>query len=492
MTAPIDRRRPAGRLLAIVLALVLPAMPANADAYDDLVRTMKNPKISFGHDIDTEDKVWDFSKAVLESFKLGSANQEAMRQAVLAGVDYWSDLRKTQAAGKEPSAADFNRYVVKTMFEKVRGRDWRVISKTIIGSPAAAEIIKDAGVDVTEAIATSAPEGKLREVLEAATIASIDQICKPCAVARTAAVLAAIEGRKLRAAFEDERTRATYEAWKASGEPGQLPQGLLGGNAAYAAAREAINKALAEQGIKPLSEDDLEKAMLAKFAAWQRGEAVDRARAELLEKAKGAWQALKAADRGMFGTSDAEQVKAFGPAFIEAYEYLKRLCGDRPLPPNLIADAVALAVLKADPTRSIADWRNQVRDLASGYGWKDPFPGDPTTVGKRVRDRMSRLSHAKMEAVFDTLGIRKDYRIAYYSCLCSYVPHGMGVSFIYAPEGGKPCVSVGGFGTWHEGFPSVGTAHQMCSEAVRITPKVGAAETNLHDYVAGKITGKAY
>ncbi len=477
---------------SVLLAASILAMPglALADAFDDQVSALGRAKASFGHDIDAEGKVADFVKDGLDAFKIPHAGAQRLKKILAYGWDYKEAARKGQAAGKDPQLADFNRFFIKSMLNSVSPKEYARVQKMLGDSPAAAKILKNAGINVTEAVSGTLPAGAAREVIEAAAVAAIDQLCPACAVARTGAVLAITEGQKLRAVFEDDRTRALYEAWKQG--DGQLPQGLRGGDAAFVAARRAIEEARAAAGQPgAVSDAEIEKAVLARFESWRRGEAVGTARAAILAKARPDYDRLDPAQRRLFGTDEAAQAAGFARGFLDAFDALKEAMGDRPAPPNMIQEAVFLALTRADPTLTMADWRSRLRQIARAHGWPDPYPLDPTGVRERVSRRLKQLNHHKMEAVFDAIGVDGTVRKNWYGCLCSQVPHGVGVGFIYAPANGKPCLSVGGFGTWSEPFPTLETAYDACFEAVRVAPASGVAPVPFDDYLAGRLTGTA-
>lgn len=477
---------------AVLAAVLLMASSATAyaDAFDEQVTRLGQAKASFGHDIDAEGKVADFVKAGVGAFEIPNAGVERLKKIMVNGYDYWAAAKSGQQAGKDPQLGDFNKFFIKSMLDSASPKELVRLKKLLSGNATAAKVIKEAGIDVAEAAAGAMTSGGARDVFEAAAVAAIDSLCPTCAVGRTAAVLAMNEGKKMQAMFEDERTRALYEAWKLG--DGQLPQGLRGGDAVYAAARRAISEARAAAGQpEEITDQELDQAILARFDSWRRGEALGKVRADLLAKAKPEYTKLDDAQRHLFGGTDKEQVVGFSAGFFDAYDTLKKMMGDRPAPPNLIQDAVFIAVTRADPNLTIADWRNRLRQIARSHGWPDPFPYDPTGVRERVSRRLKKLNHFKMQAVFDTIGVPQAVRENLYSCLCSQVPHGAGVGFMYAPTNGKPCVSVGGFGTWSEGFPSNETAYDACFETVRVPLSTGADPSPFDEYLSGRITGHA-
>lgn len=472
-------------------ALVLIASPlAMADAFDDEVTRLGQAKASFGHDIDAEGKVADFVKAGLGAFEIPNTSAERLKKIMVNGYDYWTTARKGKEAGQDPQLSDFNRFFIKSMLDSVSPKEL-VRLKTMLGTNAsAAKALKDAGIDVTEAVAGALPDGQARDVIEAAAIAAIDSLCPTCAVGRTAAVLALNEGRKLRAVFEDDRTRALYEAWKRG--DGQLPQGLRGGDAVYVAARRAIEDARAAAGqTGEVSEAEVERTILAKFDSWRRGEAVGKARAEVLVRARPDYDKLDESQRRLFGADPKAQAAGFAKEFLDAWDTLKLAMGNRPAPPSLVQDAVFLALTRADPMLTMADWRNRLRQIARSHGWPDPLPLDPTGTRERVTRRLKQLNHYKMEAVFDAIGVPAAVREGLYGCLCSQVPHGVGVGFIYAPFNGKPCQSVGGLGTWSEAFPTVETAYDACFDVVRVPTAIGKEPVPFDEYLSGRLTGTA-
>lgn len=479
-----------GLRAAFAACLLMASFPALADAFDDEVARLGQAKASFGHDIDAEGKVADFVKDGLDAFKIPHAGAQRLKKILVYGWDYKQAARKGQAAGKDPQLSDFNRFFIKSMLNSVSPKEFARVQKMLGDSPAATKVLKNAGISVTEAVSGTLPTGAAREVIEAAAIAAIDQLCPACAVARTGAVLAITEGQKLRAVFEDDRTRALYEAWKQG--DGQLPQGLRGGDAAFVAARRAIEEARAAAGQPgDVSDAEVEKSVLARFESWRRGEAVGKTRADMLARAKPDYDRLDDSQRRLFGTDAKAQAAGFAKEFLDAWDTLKQAMGDRPAPPNLVQDAVFLALTRADPSLTMADWRDRLRQIARSHGWPDPFPLDPTGVRERVSRRLKQLNHYKMEAVFDTIGVPDAVRKNLYGCLCSQVPHGVGVGFIYAPSNGKPCLSVGGFGTWSEAFPTVETAYDACFEAVRVPPAAGKEPVPFDEYLSGRLTGKA-
>nr|WP_295468953.1 hypothetical protein [Mesorhizobium sp.] len=475
---------------AFAAFFLMASLPAFADAFDDEVARLGQAKASFGHDIDAEGKVADFVKAGLGAFEIPHAGAERLKKIMVNGYDYWTAARAGKEAGQDPQLSDFNKFFIKSMLDSVSPKELVRLKRMLGTNAAAAKAIKDAGIDVTDAVAGALPDGQARDVIEAAAIAAIDSLCPTCAVGRTAAVIALNEGRKLRAVFEDDRTRALYEAWKQG--DGQLPQGLRGGDAVYVAARRAIEEARAAAGQEgEVSEADVERAILARFDSWRRGEAVGRTRAEMLARAKPDYDRLDDGQRRLFGPDPKAQAAGFAKEFLDAWDTLKQVMGDRPAPPSLVQDAVFLALTRADPSLTMADWRNRLRQIARSHGWPDPFPLDPTGVRERVSRRLKQLNHYKMEAVFDTIGVPDAVRKNLYGCLCSQVPHGVGVGFIYAPSNGKPCLSVGGFGTWSEAFPTLEIAYDACFEAVRVPPATGKEPVPFDEYLSGRLTGKA-
>lgn len=478
------------RALTVLLVLAPLSGAAMADAFDDEIARRASVKASFGHDVDAEGKVADFVKAGLGAFEIPHGGAERLKKIMVNGYDYWASARAGQQAGKDPQLSDFNRFFIKSMLDSVSPKEFVRLKRMLGDNAAAAKAIKDAGIDVTEAVSGALPDGQAREVIEAAAIAAIDSLCSTCAVGRTAAVIALNEGRKLRAVFEDDRTRALYEAWKQG--DGQLPQGLRGGDAVYVAARRAIEEARAAAGQSgEVSEADVEKAILARFDSWRRGEAVGKTRADILARAKPDFAGLDEAQRRLFGTDAKAQAAGFASGFLDAWDTLKEVMGDRPAPPSLIQDATFLALTRADPTLTMADWRTRLRQIARSHGWPDPFPLDPTGVRERVSRRLKQLNHYKMEAVFDTIGVPDAVRKNFYGCLCSQVPHGVGVGFIYAPANGKPCLSVGGFGVWSEAFPTLETAYDACFDTVRVPPATDKVPVPFDEYLAGRLTGQA-
>lgn len=485
--APLNALR---RAFAVLLVLTALTGPALADAFDDEVARRGAVKASFGYDVDAEGKVADFVKAGLGAFEIPHGGAERLKKIMVNGYDYWASARAGQQAGKDPQLSDFNRFFIKSMLDSVSPKEFVRLKRMLGDNAAAAKAIKDAGIDVTEAVSGALPGDQAREVIEAAAIAAIDSLCSTCAVGRTAAVIAITEGRKLRAVFEDERSRALYEAWKQG--DGQLPQGLRGGDAVYVAARRAIEEARTAAGqAGEVSEAEVEKAILAKFDSWRRGEAVGKSRAEILARAKPDFDRLDGAQRRLFGEDEKAQVAGFASGFLDAWDTLKQVMGDRPAPPSLFQDATFLALTRADPTLTMADWRNRLRQIARSHGWPDPFPLDPIGVRERVSRRLKQLNHFKMEAVFDTIGVPDAVRKNFYGCLCSQVPHGVGVGFIYAPANGKPCLSVGGFGTWSEAFPTVETVYDACFDNIRVPPATGKVPVPFDEYLAGRLTGQA-
>ncbi len=464
-------------------------MLSQADAFDDKVKSLGEAKASFGHDIDAEGKVADFVKAGLGAFEIPNAGAERLKKVLVNSYDYWTSARANQQGGGDPQLSDFNKFFIKSMLDSVSQKELVRLKKMLGDNAAAAKAVKDAGIDVTEAAAGALPGDAPREVIEAAAIAAIDSLCPQCAVARTAAVIAITEGKKLRAVFEDDRTRALYEAWKQG--DGSLPQGLRGGDAVYVAARRAVMEAREAAGQSgEISEGEMDSIILAKFRSWQRGEAVGKVRSGILAKAKPDFEKLDPFQRRLFGANEKEQAEGFASGFLDAHDSLKKMMGDRPAPPNLIQDAVFIAVSQADPNVSSAEWRNRLRQVARNNGWPDPFPSDPTGTRQRVSARLWKLNHYKMQAVFDTIGVPDAVRGNLYNCLCAQIPHGVGISFVYAPANGKPCASVGGFGNWSEAFPALETSYDICFDNVKVPMSTGTDPVPFDEYLAGKITGK--
>ncbi len=476
-------------LSASVALSTVPLHAVQADAYDDKVQSTGQVKASFGHDVDAEGKMADFVKAGLGSFAIPHGGAEQLKKIMINGYDYWKAERANQQAGNDPTLSGFNRFFIKSMLDTVSPKELVRVKRMLGDNAAAAKILKEAGVDVSEAVAGALPDGSARDVIEAAAIAAIDALCPKCAVARTAAVVAITEGKKLRAVFEDDRTRALYEAWKQG--DGQLPQGLRGGDAVYVSARRAVEEARAAVGqTGEIDDKALDDIILAKFRSWQRGEAVAKVRAATLAAAKPQFEALDPLQKRLFGATEKEQAEGFASGFLDAHDHLKTIMGNRPVPPSLIRDAVFIAVSKADPHVSTADWRNRLREVARTNGWPDPFPADPTGTHQRVSQRLKKLNHFKMQAVFDAIGVPDSVRTDLYKCLCAQVPHGSGVSYVYDPKNGKPCSMVGGFGVDFVAFPKVETAYDICFDSTRVPLATGGQALPFDEYLAGRLTGK--
>ena len=201
---------------------------------------------------------------------------------------------------------------------------------------------------------------------------------------------------------------------------------------------------------------------------------------------------MSEAERGVFGADPASRLRAFADTFEEVYEGLLAQKGDRPFPAGgeavMIADAVRLAVARRDGTVTAADYRNRFVRLVTGYGWPRPFGAEPETTRDLVSRRLAMLDHEKLQALFDHIAVPQNLRRSFYGCLCASLPHGPGVSFVYAPGPGRPCVSVGGLGTWREAFPADRSAFAACFAAVR-APGSGGGTKRFDEFVADLISG---
>jgi hypothetical protein len=456
----------AAALAGLTLAVTTPPLRAQAPssaaakAYDAAVKArVPPPEVTFGHDVNVEEKAWDFAKTFAAKVKLSDEVLNKAKDRILALTEEAMKLN-------EPMNPDeLNAKVAKGLLDNASPKDVVRVMRLLGLSKEATKLFIEHGTDLIEGGAEAAGQAweADSDALETALLSGVDTFCPECAIARKGALLAIEAGKAVEAWAEDETTQIQFTVWKNTG----TPLTAAGFGPTMSAARRALTSLYEDMGRKPPTTDEVERFVLAQFEKWKRLESDAESTRHLLEEVKDDYLRLSDYDRMQFGDREADRAARFADYFTEAYRTLREAQGNRPFPPGgrerLLQDAVMLASARA--SYGNAGYRDRMYLALVGYGWKPAISAARTTAVKnRLAQRLPNLTYENLEAFFDYAQLEgtKDF----YGCLCGRLP-GVGIGKQYSPGAGGPC-HLFGYGDWHEGFPSDPQAWGICLAETKV------------------------
>lgn len=449
----------------------VPLLLAAADpgaAFDRFSRRHERVRTSLGYDVNLKAKLEELAKSMVGYAGLGTKGEKLVN-AMVNGYDLHKGIRKGGSV-----ADDFAIFGFKTLVDSV--------------SPAQArELFERMGVDPEDALgkgaamvghaaqgAGQASAALYTEALKTVVYGGLDVVCPGCGVARRG-VEAAVETVKATRAFvEDSSTEMMYRQYV---DNGVFLVGA-GHTQVLKNARRVLEERHREGGRSdPPTNEEVEAYIQAKFDAWKRSEEKRAGESELFRKAREAYLALPGSQRRRFGSTPEERATHFGELYLEIRGELQNYQGTHRIAEQRLA-GFATRLTAAYINEGNYGYRAELARVLRGLGWIEPLKELEEELYTRVRQRLGKLSHHKLEALAEYMEM--EIPDDFYDCLCRQVKgFAGGVMIRYHPgshkcasDKGGPCVW-SGLGCGRANIPMNDEAWKHCVHARTIETSDG-------------------
>jgi hypothetical protein len=479
----IDWRWPRDRIRAwlapVAVLVALAASPHGAgaaalgDRYDGYVKTLSTQKFSFGNDSNLKEAMVELAKTLVGNLPVSEEKKGLIGinigKSIVNAYEFWDDTDAAMKKGAPaPRQEDINKFLAKMLLDNISKsdpEDMEKIAHLMHLSEESAEKLVEASSGFAKGAgeaAAHAAGGAGAEAIKTAELAIIDELCTQCAIGRQSVLVAIEAGKSLYAGVQDDIADKEYRRWL-EGDPTMSFVGR-GFGVVLEQARGALTAAREHQGLGPPSDADLDKFIRGKFQSFQRLEKSKRDDADLIAAVKDEFLKLSDAERAQFGANDDDRVANFAKKYLDIYKAMIGFKGDKDWPfgvgPAGFRSEV-LNITKNALSITPLDLRQRIATDLRNWGWLGPVKVDGAAIA-HVRERLASLSYYKMQSLFTHMGISVPNE--FYGCMCSQIPHGMGVGFVFDPKrcAGDGCHFVGGYGDFCSPMPTGQASWKAC------------------------------